>query len=177
MSDISELGHVYYFNREKGGKTQNSLSEVSILYSSDWNPLCSYETHFQGNNVTLNDIFAMNKTRKKIDGYLEELRNNQDLLVKVEEKLQSDSQKLEMLVTHNSELQKNMKVVQSKITLLKNQRSLLTNNCRELHSMIKRYTRFIQFTGKICVSVCLSVFSSSNCNSSLYKGFKIQMQI
>ena len=80
----------------------------------------------------------MNKTRKKIDGYLEDLRNNQDLLVKVEEKLKSDSKKLEMLVTHNSELQKNMKVVQSKITLLKNQRSLLTNNCRELHSTIKR---------------------------------------
>ena len=94
--------------------------------------------HFQRNNFTLTDFFAMNKTRKKIDGYLEDLRNNQDLLVKVEEKLKSDSKKLEMLVTHNSELQKNMKVVQLKITLLKNQRSLLTNNCRALHSTIKR---------------------------------------
>ena len=80
----------------------------------------------------------MNKTRKKIDGYLDDLRNNQDFLRKVEGMLNCDSKKLEMLVTHNSELQKNMKVVQSKITLLRNQRSLLTNDCRELHSKIKR---------------------------------------
>ena len=86
----------------------------------------------------MTDFSEMNKTRKKIDGYLEDLRNNQDFLVKVEEKLNCDSKKLEMLVTHNSELQRNMKVVQSKITLLRNQRSLLTNDCRELHSKIKR---------------------------------------
>ena len=86
----------------------------------------------------MTDFSEMNKTRKKIDGYLDDLRNNQDFLVKVEEKLNCDSKKLEMLVTHNSELQRNMKVVQSKITLLRNQRSLLTNDCRELHSKIKK---------------------------------------
>lgn len=86
----------------------------------------------------MTDFSEMNKTRKKIDGYLDDLRNNQDFLRKVEGMLNCDSKKLEMLVTHNSELQKNMKVVQSKITLLRNQRSLLTNDCRELHSKIKR---------------------------------------
>ena len=80
----------------------------------------------------------MNQTRKKIDEYLKDLRNNQDFLEVVEKKLKSDSKNLEILVTHNSELQKNMKVVQSKINLLRTKRSLLANNCRELQSKIKR---------------------------------------
>ena len=94
--------------------------------------------NLQKKNFTLTDFAEMNKTRKKIDGYLEDLRNNQDSLLELEEKLENDSKTLEMIVTHNSELQNIMKVVQSKISLLMNQKTLLGNNCRELHSMIKR---------------------------------------
>lgn len=92
----------------------------------------------QKKNFTLTDFAEMHKTRKKIDGYLEDLRNNQDSLLELEEKLENDSKTLEMIVTHNSELQNIMKVVQSKISLLMNQKTLLDNNCQELHSMIKR---------------------------------------
>ena len=123
--------------------------------------------NLQKNNLTLTDFAEMNKTRKKIDGYLEDLRNNQDSLVELEKKLENDSESLEMLVTHNSELQKNMKVVQSKISLLMNQRTMLGNNCRELHSMIKRYTRRITCSLKIHEDILFDLKTMRNSDTEL----------
>ena len=122
--------------KKENNKTTIRYWSFSWLY---WNPLWNYENNFQRNyTITLTDFAKMNQTRKKIDEYLKDLRNNQDFLEVVEKKLKSDSKNLEILVTHNSELQKNMKVVQSKINLLRTKRSLLANNCRELQSKIKR---------------------------------------
>ena len=80
----------------------------------------------------------MNKTRKKIHVLLEDLRNSHNSLVNIDKMLESEKKNLEVVVTYNSELNKSMKIVQSKLSELRSKRDQLHYQCQNLHSMIKR---------------------------------------
>ena len=88
-------------------------------------------------NRTLTEILEMRNTRHQIDSLFRELEENQTELSSLEERLKERKESLEKSVYYNNQLEKNMKIVGSKLISLSRQKIQLEKQYLELQKQLQ----------------------------------------
>ena len=100
-----------------------------------------HETNFSQSkfdeNRTLTEILEMRNTRQQIDSLFRELEENQTELSSLEERLKERKESLEKSVYYNNQLEKNMKIVGSKLISLSRQKIQLEKQYLELQRQLQ----------------------------------------